>query len=239
MERRHVLEYLSNANPNDLKYTKPETWPVDLSNIIKVDHNSIPNNVMASKTDIANALTPMSTATMSTLISSSSTTSSILPIKKTQANADASFSRTSYNTTKNEQQISVSETNERPLRRKLRSHRNDECNIKIENCLTSITNSSPVVSKYLESSLSQSNLNYLRTLQPVPPHIANFVQNLLTWHLLPSSTVTNIGSLKTAPSIIFGAIHLARLIGNAINNIYNKIFYYKFIHILLLFLLNL
>lgn len=186
VEKKYVRQELQNRKQRDFKYIEPETWPLDLSNVIKVDQNSTTSNSTLTKTELLNA-------TLST---------------------SPSLSTLSSHTTRIDEQMCSLEVDEQPLRRKLRSHRHDECNTKLQNCLTSIINSSPTVKAYLENSLLQSHLSYLRSLPPVPPHVTNFVQYILTWHLLPISTISNPQLLSSAPAMLFGATHLARLIGN-------------------------
>ncbi|KAI9588192.1 hypothetical protein GQX74_004038 [Glossina fuscipes] len=72
------------------------------------------------------------------------------------------------------QHMSIQE--DQPQRRKLRSHRSDDCDLTLENCLSSIASTSSGASTPLHSSIPISNLNYLKSLQPISPQIQDFLQ---------------------------------------------------------------
>lgn len=105
---------------------------------------------------------------------------------------------------------------EQPQRRKLRSHRSDDCDLTLENCLSSIASTSSGASTPLHSNIPVSHLNYLKSLPPISPQIRDFLQNVLSWRLLPSNAMP-------APAMIFGAPHLARLIGEYLYKLKCKI----------------
>lgn len=100
-------------------------------------------------------------------------------------------------------------TSEEPQKRKLRSHRSEDCDTVLENCLSSIASTSSGGSTPLQASAATSSLNYIKSLQPmalsIPPQAKDFLQKVLSWQILPSNAAP-------APSMIFGATHLARLI---------------------------
>lgn len=100
-------------------------------------------------------------------------------------------------------------TSEEPQKRKLRSHRSEDCDAVLENCLSSIASTSSGGSTPLQATAATSSLNYLKSLQPmtlsIPPQAKDFLQKVLSWQILPSNA-------DPAPSMIFGATHLARLI---------------------------
>lgn len=106
----------------------------------------------------------------------------------------------------NSTNVTSSPQEDQPQRRKLRSHRSDDCDLTLENCLSSIASTSSGASTPLHSNIPVSHLNYLKSLPPISPQIRDFLQNLLSWRLLPTSAAP-------APAMIFGAAHLARLIG--------------------------
>ncbi|XP_011181982.1 protein male-specific lethal-3 [Zeugodacus cucurbitae] len=103
-----------------------------------------------------------------------------------------------------------------PQKRKSRIHRSDDCEMIVENCLenclSSIASTSSGASTPLHSAAAGSGstgVNYLKSLQPmalnIPTQTKEFLQGVLSWHLLPTDA-------PAAPSMIFGAPHLARLI---------------------------
>lgn len=106
---------------------------------------------------------------------------------------------------------------EEPQKRKSRIHRSDDCDMVVENCLenclSSIASTSSGASTPLHSAAAgsggTSGVNYLKSLQPmalnIPTQTKEFLQGVLSWHLLPTNA-------PAAPSMIFGAPHLARLI---------------------------
>lgn len=100
-------------------------------------------------------------------------------------------------------------TSEDPQKRKLRSHRSEDCDAVIENCLSSIASTSSGGSTPLQATAATSSLSYIKSLQPmalsIPPQAKDFLQKVLSWQILPSNA-------DPAPSMIFGATHLARLI---------------------------
>lgn len=110
------------------------------------------------------------------------------------------------NTTLSNNAATSSAQDEQPQRRKLRSHRSDDCDLTLENCLSSIASTSSGASTPLHSNIPVSHLNYLKSLPPISPQIRDFLQNVLSWRLLPTNAMP-------APAMIFGAPHLARLIG--------------------------
>ncbi|XP_067645960.1 protein male-specific lethal-3 isoform X2 [Eurosta solidaginis] len=107
--------------------------------------------------------------------------------------------------------------NEEPQKRKSRLHRSDDCEMTLEscleNCLSSIASTSSGASTPLHSAVGgsggPSGIHGLKSLQPIalniPPQTKEFLQSVLSWHLLPTNA-------PPAPSMIFGAPHLARLI---------------------------
>ncbi|XP_017474991.1 PREDICTED: protein male-specific lethal-3 isoform X2 [Rhagoletis zephyria] len=104
-----------------------------------------------------------------------------------------------------------------PQKRKSRLHRSDDCEMILENCLencfSSIASTSSGASTPLHSAVggggASSGINYLKSLQPmalnIPSQTKDFLQTVLSWNLLPTDA-------PAAPSMIFGAPHLARLI---------------------------
>ncbi|XP_054733265.1 protein male-specific lethal-3 [Anastrepha obliqua] len=102
---------------------------------------------------------------------------------------------------------------EEPQKRKSRIHRSDDCEMILENCLSSIASTSSGASTPLHcavgGSSSSSGINYLKSLQPmaqnIPTQTKDLLQAVLSWHLVPTNA-------PAAPSMIFGAPHLARLI---------------------------
>uniref|UniRef100_W8BCH8 Protein male-specific lethal-3 n=2 Tax=Ceratitis capitata TaxID=7213 RepID=W8BCH8_CERCA len=113
--------------------------------------------------------------------------------------------------------LTTSAPAEEPQKRKSRLHRSDDCEIILENCLenclSSIASTSSGASTPLHSAAgasgAASGINYLKSLQPmalnIPTQTKEFLQTVLAWHLLPTDA-------PAAPSMIFGAPHLARLI---------------------------
>ncbi|XP_055383620.1 protein male-specific lethal-3 isoform X2 [Condylostylus longicornis] len=96
-----------------------------------------------------------------------------------------------------------------PLRRKLRSCRSDDCDVLLENCLSSKASNSSGSSTPHASSFNSSNLDFLKSFSPItlgiPVQVKEFLQKVLSWQLLPSNS-------EAEPSMMFGATHLARLI---------------------------
>lgn len=93
-----------------------------------------------------------------------------------------------------------------PQKRKLRSYRSDDCDVFSSIASTSSGASTPL---HVSSSSIGFTSNYLKSLtltNNMPPHIKDFVQSILSWRILPTST-------PPTACMIFGAPHLARLIG--------------------------
>ena len=100
---------------------------------------------------------------------------------------------------------------EEPQKRKLRSYRSDDCDIILENCLSSIASTSSGASTPLHvTSNAILTANYCKSLgNNMPAQIKEFMHSLLSWKILPANAT------PTA-CMIFGAQHLARLIGRFI-----------------------
>ncbi|XP_061390343.1 protein male-specific lethal-3 [Musca vetustissima] len=122
-------------------------------------------------------------------------------------NASSSSNQNSTNTTDASSNPNPTTTpqEEQPQRRKLRSHRSEECDFTLENCLASIASTNAGAATPLNTNIPASGLNHLKSLAPISPQIRDFLQNVLSWRILPSKA-------PSAPSMIFGAPHLARLI---------------------------
>lgn len=124
-------------------------------------------------------------------------------------------------------QTSGDTTHDDTTRRRLRSHKNEENEVlfdiglnpnpaKDSYCISSIASTSSGGStphNTTNSTLSDTNLNILKSLLPsnigVTSKTKDILQNLFAWQLLPSNSLAE-------PSMIYGAVHLARLIGKSI-----------------------
>lgn len=125
-------------------------------------------------------------------------------------------------------------TTDEPQKRKSRIHRSDDCEMIVENCLenclSSIASTSSGASTPLHSAAAgsggASGVNYLKSLQPMalnlPTQTKEFLQGVLSWHLLPTNA-------PAAPSMIFGAPHLARLIGKSCKRNFHTTFNNKYV----------
>ncbi|KAL9908720.1 LOW QUALITY PROTEIN: protein male-specific lethal-3-like [Glossina fuscipes fuscipes] len=176
-EKEHAFSFLSEENLKNFTYVPTPAFSLDWFNA-KSDTNEVHSATMQTSSEHTE------TATTSTLLANTAVVSSTQHMMETTT-------------------MSIQE--DQPQRRKLRSHRSDDCDLTLENCLSSIASTSSGASTPLHSSIPISNLNYLKSLQPISPQIRDFLQSVLSWRLLPSNAAPG-------PSMIFGAPHLARLI---------------------------
>lgn len=106
------------------------------------------------------------------------------------------------------------------LKRRLRSHRGDEelvldiGSIKLEPPMLPTAVSSVITGNESETTRKPSLLSILKPLLPINIgasvlNLKDVINDILRWQILPNESTAE-------PCMIFGAIHLARLIGNAI-----------------------
>lgn len=181
-EREYALSYLAEENLKNFSYIATPAFSLDWFRSEALGANE-------------------TTSPTQTAIAASGTTHSTTA-------GDAKHEDTSSSSVLNTTELqNLNVADEQPQRRKLRSHRSDDfCDVTLENCLSSIASTSSGASTPLHSNIPASNLNSLKSLPPITPQTRDFLQNVLSWRLLPSTAIP-------APSMIFGAPHLARLLG--------------------------
>ncbi|XP_075160789.1 male-specific lethal 3 [Haematobia irritans] len=194
-EREHVLSYLSEENLKKFSYVPTPAFNLEWFNI---------------KNDITEASTSVSTTNTTTtpLTTTSSLAAPTITAENTaeiQSQSAVTICVSVSTTSTDNINPSATSQDDQPQRRKLRSHRSDDSDFTLENCLSSIASTSSAASTPLNSNIPASGLSFLKSLAPISPQIRDFLQNVLSWRLLPSNAVS-------APSMIFGAPHLARLI---------------------------
>uniref|UniRef100_A0A1B0B958 Uncharacterized protein n=1 Tax=Glossina palpalis gambiensis TaxID=67801 RepID=A0A1B0B958_9MUSC len=164
-EKEHALSFLSEENLKNFTYVPTPAFSLDWFNA-KSDTNEVHSATMQTSSEHTE------TATTSTLLANTAVVSSTQHMMETTT-------------------MSIQE--DQPQRRKLRSHRSDDCDLILENCLSSIASTSSGASTPLHSSIPISNLNYLKSLQPISPQIRDFLQSVLSWRLLPSNAAPGPG----------------------------------------------
>lgn len=189
-EREYALSYLSEENLKSFIYIATPAFSLEWFNI---------------KNDVIEVSASMNSSTTTTPTPSFATENAI-EMQSSSLVVNVGTTPQSTTTECFSNSVNLSQ-DDQPQRRKLRSHRSDDCDFTLENCLSSIASTSSGASTPLNSNIPASSLNYLKSLAPISPQIRDFLQNVLSWRLLPSNAVS-------APSMIFGAPHLARLIGN-------------------------
>ncbi|XP_037813754.1 protein male-specific lethal-3 [Lucilia sericata] len=190
-EEDYALSYLSEENLKTFTYVATPAFSMEWFNT-KTD--TAETNATATNTIAADVVIETTTPTATTGITP------IANLTETPSSIPASSTANNANTIT----TTVSQEDQ-PQRRKLRSHRSDDCDLTLENCLSSIASTSSGASTPLHSNIPVSHLNYLKSLPPISPQIRDFLQNVLSWRLLPTNAVP-------APAMIFGAPHLARLL---------------------------
>ncbi|XP_013109682.2 protein male-specific lethal-3 isoform X2 [Stomoxys calcitrans] len=193
-EKVYALSFLSEENLKNFTYVATPVFSLEWFNI-KNDSSDTTAPLMVT----TNATTATSTPT-ATLQTENIETQQVLATVAGGAGLAALVTGAETNS-----MPSVTSQEDQPQRRKLRSHRSDDCDFTIENCLSSIASTSSGASTPLNSNIPASSLNYLKSLAPISPQIRDFLQNVLSWRILPSNALSS-------PSMIFGAPHLARLI---------------------------
>ncbi|XP_058985719.1 protein male-specific lethal-3-like [Musca domestica] len=179
-EKEYALSYLSEENLNSFTYVPAPAFSLDWFNI---------------KNETYDMTTTAGSISGNVNSSSNSTLENTIEAQQNSANAaDAPTNQTP-----------ATSQEEQPQRRKLRSHRSDECDFTLENCLASIASTSAGAPTPLNCNIPASGLNHLKSLAPISPQIRDFLQNVLSWRIIPSNA-------PPGPSMIFGAPHLARLI---------------------------
>ncbi|XP_073837593.1 male-specific lethal 3 isoform X2 [Musca autumnalis] len=181
-EREYALSYLSEENLKTFNYVPAPAFSLEWFNI---------------KNDTSDATTNATGATNTVSTSSNLTIDNCSDMQQQLSSSIPADGATNQNTTTSHE--------DQPQRRKLRSHRTEECDFTLENCLASIASTSAGAPTPLNSNIPASGLNHLKSLAPISPQIRDFLQNVLSWRILPLNA-------PSAPSMIFGAPHLARLI---------------------------
>ncbi|KNC30934.1 hypothetical protein FF38_03732, partial [Lucilia cuprina] len=190
-EEDYALSYLSEENLKTFTYVATPAFSMEWFNT-KTDAGE--TSTIATNTTAADIVIETTTPTATTGVTP------ITNLTETPSSAPASSIANNVNTI-----TTTASQEDQPQRRKLRSHRSDDCDLTLENCLSSIASTSSGASTPLHSNIPVSHLNYLKSLPPISPQIRDFLQNVLSWRLLPTNAVP-------APAMIFGAPHLARLL---------------------------
>lgn len=206
-EEEYALSYLSEENLKSFTYVATPAFSMEWFN---------------TKTDTTTETTASNNAPATTAAPEQQNETSNQTATPATANTvnnnvtDPTNTNNTNSTSNNPNTANSTNQDDQPQRRKLRSHRSDDCDLTLENCLSSIASTSSGASTPLHSNIPISHLNYLKSLPPISPQIRDFLQNVLSWRLLPTNAVP-------APAMIFGAPHLARLLGKIFILVHNKI----------------